>query len=582
MRAPSPSNLSAQSTQMIWGVAVLDLQLQQQTSWERGSRVWSRGRAFQDGTLLDAKRLADVFEQAQDVGALAELARQLNGHFAVVGESQQGLYAVVDRARSFPLFYSTHDGRAHFSDSALPLAPKRPVRPSLETLLEFAYCGYVTGEDTLVPEVSQLEPASLVWVPRTEERGAAAQVVTYDAFVPTIRGTGLSEDTMLQKLHATMVASVGRLIEVANGRTIVIPLSGGYDSRLIAMILRLAGYENVVCFSYGRPGNKESAISKTVAEELGYRWLFVPYDEQKWKYWVASPEWRDYLEMAHLGVALPLVQGWPCVGSLLEEGVVPKDSVFAPGYYGGGLFAGYFSRPDLVGSRRVSADSVAEKLVTRMFWAWGDPDRQRSDLADAPSHIAKQLLPPDGETWEAEAAAYESWIYRNYEVKFMGNASRYYDYWGVDWWFPFADKDVFSFWQSVPYSKRLYNALNIKYVTQHTADLLDIPQTSIMRQIKAGHPRPWGLRAQARTVADRIDKSGVLKRLKNRGQQASAPLDLDQAYNGHPLAWWGAVDRQMFDTYYTGRESAFPFMARQMLQERYDWSFETGFGGAER
>ena len=66
-----------------------------------------------------------------------------------------------------------------------------------------------------------------------------------------------------------------KIIDSADGRVIVVPLSGGYDSRLVASGFAYLGYKNVKCFSYGQKNNFESLISKKVAKKLGYDWKFI-------------------------------------------------------------------------------------------------------------------------------------------------------------------------------------------------------------------------------------------------------------------------------------------------------------------
>jgi asparagine synthase (glutamine-hydrolysing) len=61
----------------------------------------------------------------------------------------------------------------------------------------------------------------------------------------------------------------------------VVPLSGGLDSRIIVAMLKRLGVEDVICFTYGKKGNREAEISRQVAEALGYRWYFVEYTKEK-------------------------------------------------------------------------------------------------------------------------------------------------------------------------------------------------------------------------------------------------------------------------------------------------------------
>ena len=67
-----------------------------------------------------------------------------------------------------------------------------------------------------------------------------------------------------------------KMIDSLNGRQVIIPLSAGNDSRLIASGLKHLGYENVKCYSYGMPDNFETKIAKIVADKLGYDFKFLP------------------------------------------------------------------------------------------------------------------------------------------------------------------------------------------------------------------------------------------------------------------------------------------------------------------
>ena len=66
--------------------------------------------------------------------------------------------------------------------------------------------------------------------------------------------------------------TIQRLIKFANGRQIIVPLSGGYDSRLVASLLKQANYQNILCFTYGKKSSPEVIISKKVANKIFFYW----------------------------------------------------------------------------------------------------------------------------------------------------------------------------------------------------------------------------------------------------------------------------------------------------------------------
>jgi asparagine synthase (glutamine-hydrolysing) len=62
----------------------------------------------------------------------------------------------------------------------------------------------------------------------------------------------------------TLVNAFSRLVKSTSqqGKTLVVPLSGGLDSRIIVAKLKRLGANDVICVSYGRKGCRESEIAK--------------------------------------------------------------------------------------------------------------------------------------------------------------------------------------------------------------------------------------------------------------------------------------------------------------------------------
>jgi len=141
-------------------------------------------------------------------------------------------------------------------------------------------------------------------------------------------------DELMAQHDQVLIRIFNRLIEIANGRAIVVPLSGGYDSRLIVLMLKRLGYENIITFTYGRPGNKESEVSRKVAELLGLQWEFVPYSNEDWYRWYNSSERKDYSKLAGNSCSLPHIQDWPAVWQLKNKNLIPGDCIFVPGHSG--------------------------------------------------------------------------------------------------------------------------------------------------------------------------------------------------------------------------------------------------------
>ena len=235
--------------------------------------------------------------EAKDSQTFCRQLKELNGFYAVVRQTPGLLMAAVDHIRSIPLFYGQKEDRLFLADDA-EWVRQQVGDHKMDPLArdEFQLAGYVTGQDTLFPNVKQLQAGECLVV---RENADNLQVTTqrYYRFLHT-EPTEYDEKSLRDELDQKALDSVQRLVDYAGGRQIVVPLSGGYDSRLIVTLLRRLGYENVLTFTYGVKGNKESQYSKRVADALGLKWQFVEYTSDLWRAaWQTDERWQ-YQEWA--------------------------------------------------------------------------------------------------------------------------------------------------------------------------------------------------------------------------------------------------------------------------------------------
>ncbi len=211
--------------------------------------------------------------------------KDLNGFYAFVHVRGAEVIAVVDRVRSYPLFFGHADNVIYCSDDPFWIQDQMGDH-NLDEIAkkEFRLSGYVTKDRTLSPRIKQLQAGDMARLTLDGRGGARVEHHSYQRYRP---GNYRKQDleTSLKELDEAMVASFKRLVGIAKGRPLVVPLSGGYDSRLIVLMLKKVGYENVIAFSYGRTDNPESRISKEIAGHLGIGWEFVEYNNEKWHQW---------------------------------------------------------------------------------------------------------------------------------------------------------------------------------------------------------------------------------------------------------------------------------------------------------
>lgn len=474
--------------------------LQVNLSWDRGRGwlsvsldsfdLWIKGFAFKDGRLFRRREFASLFFEsirsapvAHRADRLISLLRSLNGTFAVVLRDEGWLFAAVDRIRSIPLFYGMRDEGFCVSDQAgwirRQLASKKPDPLSVR---EFILTGYVTGSETLFPGVRQLQAGECLWYAGSED---PSQPTTHRYYHWIHRDYyDAAEEQLQAEMNDMHLRVFERLSESTAGCTLVVPLSGGYDSRLIVTMLKRLGRDDVLCFSYGHPGNWESEISRRVAKTLGYRWLFVPYSHRKWHLWYEDDRRAAYDLCAFNLTSRPHYQDWPAVWALKEQGRIPEDAVFVPGHTGDFISGGHIP-PAWVAVGKASTLTLLNGIKDKHYNLW------QTDYASFSEHFGVRIVNRlAGSSWatpEEMASAFEYWEWRERQAKYIVNSVRVYEYWGYDWRIPLWDYEMLEYWARIPLEDRVGNKIYRRSLERlfATHDVDPVVRKRALRQIAA-------------------------------------------------------------------------------------------------
>jgi asparagine synthase (glutamine-hydrolysing) len=518
--------------------------------WAQHASTRARGLAFDaSGKMLSANDLAVLFDGLSDRNAWLESARALNGAFAVVKVDGTEVHACVDRVRSLPLFFGKGRDGLIVADNAEVVDADLPNR-TLNTISssEFRLTGYVTGILTLIDGLYQIRAGHCFFHSSGEELSQGQQCYyefRHHTFFPQ------DDEMLIQMLVEIHRGVFQRLLRSVGDRQVVIPLSGGYDSRLIGVMLRDLGCRNVLCYSYGVDGNWEAKISRELAAYLGFRWTMVPYSGQQWRSWEATLDFRRYFREAGNLAAIPHVQDWPAVYELQRRGELSNDAVFVPGH-SGDFLAGSHIPPWYVGHPQITRDEILQSILTAHYSLWDWPPGGGDRLRDAfVQRIDKICGPITDGTAEEAADQFECWDCHERQAKFIVNSVRVYESLGYEWRLPLFDAELMDFWSSVPLSGRVGRRLYFEFARGHQA--LPITPANADRPILV-----------ARAILA-LKRTGLWPYAK-RAQRTLRRLQWRTQYDGADgIGWFALVDRARFRALYTGREIGHSFFALKYL-----------------
>jgi len=383
-----------------------------------------------------------------NVVVLKKIIKNIHDHFGIVYISKNWIFAAVDFARTYPIFWKKVQENFIFSPQALKLINKKKDIVDDDQLLAFRMSGYTVNEGTLWKNVKNLNPGNFIFVKKNDNYS----IEQYFNYTPWKHSTK-SYNNLKKQLKYEIDKLLKNTIIKANGRTLVIPLSAGLDSRLIASGLKHYNYKNVKCFSYGLKNNYESEASRIISKKLGYKWKFIEINQKKAKNFYASKNHKNYMKNSLDGCATSTIQGIFAINKLLEDGYINEDDVIINGNSGDFISGGHAPTKAITRGKNITTvfEEIFEQHYLKHYSLWQKfLDKKNKNI------IKKQLynqiknnINDTDEYFMAHGIA-EFLEYQNRQTKYVINSQRIYEYYNLKWQLPLWDKSFIKFWSDVP------------------------------------------------------------------------------------------------------------------------------------
>ena len=324
-------------------------------------------------------------------------------------------------------------------------------------LLSIASAGYTVGSATLISELQALAPGEIVVFRDGFEDPWRHRYYVYS---PRPLDDFTSRDDLLDVTRRVFEKMIAGL----DDRTVMVPLSAGYDSRLVVSALAELGYRNVRCFSYGPPGNHEAAGGKQIAERLGYPWTFIPHRPAQQRSYFKSTECREFEDFADTLQAIPFQQDYHAVASLKQRGYAPEDAVFVNGQAGDYTSGNHIPESLFEPSDETSHDFRWRRLLdaatAKHFDLWSSL-KTPENMA-----VVEDLLRTDLEEMDLKLddpandfALFEASELRNRQSKYVIAGQRTYEWLGFEWRLPLGDRDYLDYWAAAPLAHKINQRL---------------------------------------------------------------------------------------------------------------------------
>jgi asparagine synthase (glutamine-hydrolysing) len=387
-----------------------------------------------------------------NIDNIGEFVKNLDGQFAFVFKGCAFTVICSDKIRSVPLFYIKKDKDIYISNNANSLVNLSKYSfedINQEQLLCFSMSGYTLGDSTLYKGLLSLKAGEVVVLEKFHVKKYV--YYRYEPWNVIQKDYESYKDELLR----VTLNIFNKMISNLDGRQVVIPLSAGNDSRLIASALKHLDYKNVLCYSYGTKGNFESKVANIVSDALGYKFVFIPMTYTSEKKYYKSAEYRNFLQFSDSYSSIQFLQSVSTIKYLKENELIDKDAVFINGNSGDFISGGHIlgkvqdDNSALDGPERL--EIILNQIVKKHFGLWGYL-QTRNNISLIKDMFKKELKHENItlDSIHQNHGVYEYLEFINRQSKYVIAGQRVYEFYGYEWRLPLWDDEYLNFWEKVP------------------------------------------------------------------------------------------------------------------------------------
>ncbi|WP_073995991.1 asparagine synthase C-terminal domain-containing protein [Arcanobacterium urinimassiliense] len=534
--------------------------------------VFTKDWLEQDGKSF--VRRAPASAAAEELpAALPELqnwAAAQAGQFAAVRKGDAGqIFLISDFARSIPLLFTYLDGAWLVSDSPEVLRDQLPEWELNKSAAEqFRSFGFTVGKETLITGVYQLPAASIV---ELIPGNPTPQLHLYHRFQYAPQRI-TEEKEFIRLFHTALSRAMQKVLARQENQQLVVPLSGGIDSRLLVVLLKECKAQRVLTFTYGVAGSQEMKISEQIATQAGFPWYGVEIDPlDLHRVWQA--EGAAFLRAAWSGAALPHYQDWYALRELRQKGILHPGDIVLPGHT---IVGNLYSWTPATSKSSYSLTELTQ-IIMRHYanTPKKPPAALRAALAEPMEEFAAEI------DFRLENQDMQSWLewfnVRERQAKYINNSMRAYEHFDLDFALPMLDIEVVRAWEQGAYC---FNDLNRDWYRKYVSELYEKicaedsagnaeeEDSQPVRQIESTAPQQAA--ASSQYYGDSRYNAAALPiqiwRYLNRKFSIAAPLDRVKSVRAqlhHPMAF------QAFLPNPSSKKLVFRLLAGSTLQAEF-------------
>ena len=430
----------------------VDLNINKGFKWYSDNNISVKGYLFDSNDhFFEKKDLVELVQNNKTKNELLKLVKTAKGLFTIFKQFSETEFILVnDIIRPFPIFYSIQNNDIHISDNIdqiIKITKNRKLNPVSKA--EFLSAGFVSGNNTLLDDIHITQSGEYLHC----KDGKLNRNSYFDYSIAAPLQT--NREQLEQELKQVFDSVFQRLENSLNGRMAIIPLSGGFDSRLIACKLKELGHEKILCYTFGSAtNNPEKITSEKVAKQLGLDWIFIEYNKNNIGNYINDPQFKEYYTSYSQYSSSFMFQDYFAIKYLKENKLIPDNAIFIPGYSGDFLGGSQLYKNGGI-KFNASVKEIASKIIKYRYINSKSPQKRKKEIIEK---VIEQLNAGKDDK-NLAYSVFENWEVKENLSKFIGRASYIYDFFGYEYRLPYWDKELVDFFKEVPFKYKFGNKL---------------------------------------------------------------------------------------------------------------------------
>jgi asparagine synthase (glutamine-hydrolysing) len=413
--------------------------------WHNYEKIWVTGFIRIGNRYLENTELLNHFSDIETITDFEKVLKTATGQFSIIIRSSTEIWAATDGIRNYPLFYTYENGDFVLSDDCYNLTNILGEKSFNQRAVDsFLASGYAINNLTLIKNIYQIEAGEYIKVGDSFSKKFYCNISN----TPVVEKDFKASANELKDLFEDVFKNH---FQAMKDRFIAISLSGGFDSRLIAIMCSKYHPENVLCYTYGIRDNLEVAPAKEVAARLGFKWVNIVYDGDLTDNFLTDNYFNDYYPYASGLSSMFYMQDYFAVKYLKEKKLVPDNCVFIPGFSGDMLAGGHLT-PKMC--KKLGKNILAKEIFKEFFSLVNLNKEKQLKLIKL---IEDKIPSGELESWKV----FESWDQKERQSKFIVNSARVFSFFGYNYVLPLFDNALIDFFSGLPFQfkldKRLYD-----------------------------------------------------------------------------------------------------------------------------